>query len=197
MEYLDKHIPGAVFFDIDALSDTENPLPHMLPSPEKFSSRMRKMGIGDGHRVVVYDQQGIYSAARVWWMFRLFGHDDVAVLDGGLPKWMAEGRPTNDEEVDPKERHFTVLLSTPWENTGPGEWGGASGASAMGNGLTDPTRAAMLPPMLYPLTPRRALLLRRRELSTETPSSVAALPMTSKSSTVRVACLWTLVRRFP
>ena len=105
--YDQAHIPGARFFDIDDIADEHSPLPHMLPPIEKFVSRVRKMGIGDGHRVVVYDQQGIYSAARVWWMFRSFGHEDVAVLDGGLPKWQAEGHPTDDEPVDPRERHFT------------------------------------------------------------------------------------------
>ena len=106
--YEQEHIPGARFFDIDDIADDHSPLPHMLPPVEKFVSRVRRMGIGDGHRVVVYDQQGIYSAARVWWMFRLFGHADVAVLDGGLPKWKAEGRPVTDEPVDPRERHFTA-----------------------------------------------------------------------------------------
>ena len=105
--YAQAHIPGARFFDIDDVSDDHSPLPHMLPPVEKFVSRVRKMGIGDGHRIVVYDQQGIYSAARVWWMFRLFGHEDVAVLDGGLPKWQAEGRPVDDIDPDPRERHFT------------------------------------------------------------------------------------------
>lgn len=105
--YDESHIPGARFFDINDIADDHSPLPHMLPPVEKFVSRIRKMGIGDGHRVVVYDQKGVYSAARVWWMFRVFGHTDVAVLDGGLPKWVAEGRPVDDEEVDPRERHFT------------------------------------------------------------------------------------------
>ena len=105
--YDQAHIPGARFFDIDDIADEHSPLPHMLPPIEKFVSRVRKMGIGDGHRVVVYDQQGIYSAARVWWMFRSFGHEDVAVLDGGLPKWQTEGHPVDDQPVEPKERHFT------------------------------------------------------------------------------------------
>lgn len=105
--YDQSHLPNARFFDIDDIADDQSELPHMLPPMEKFVSRIRKMGIGDGHRVVVYDQQGIYSAARVWWMFRVFGHDDVAVLDGGLPKWIAEGRAVDDEPVEPKERHFT------------------------------------------------------------------------------------------
>lgn len=106
-EYEAAHIPGARFFDIDGISDRGSALPHMLPPVEQFVSAVRRMGIGDGHRVVVYDQAGLFSAARVWWMFRVFGHDDVAVLDGGLPKWLAEGRPTEDLEPDPRERHYT------------------------------------------------------------------------------------------
>ena len=86
-EFAAAHIPGAQFFDIDELSDTASSLPHMLPSPERFSSRMRRMGIGDGKRIVAYDSVGLFSAARAWWMFKVFGHDDVAVLDGGLKKW--------------------------------------------------------------------------------------------------------------
>jgi thiosulfate/3-mercaptopyruvate sulfurtransferase len=111
-EYEECHIPGAVFFDIDEISDTDSPLPHMAPSPEKFSSRMRKMGIGDGYRVVVYDSQGVFSAPRVWWTLRLMGHEDVVVLDGGLPKWLAEGRPTQDMPPPPRDRHFTARLNS-------------------------------------------------------------------------------------
>ncbi len=111
-EYELHHIPGAVFFDIDEIADTANPLPHMLPPPEKFSSRVRKLGLGDGVRIVVYDQRGIFSAARVWWTFRFFGHDDVAVLDGGLPKWLAEGRPVEDGKAEPAERHFTARMNS-------------------------------------------------------------------------------------
>lgn len=108
-EFAEAHIPGAQFFDIDELSDTASSLPHMLPSPEKFSSRMRKMGIGDGKRVIAYDSVGLFSAARAWWMFKVFGHDDVAVLDGGLKKWLAEGRATEDGSALPRqERHFTA-----------------------------------------------------------------------------------------
>ncbi|MEM7498176.1 MAG: 3-mercaptopyruvate sulfurtransferase [Pseudomonadota bacterium] len=106
--YGDAHIPGARFFDIDEIADPKSELPHMAPPVEKFVSRIRAMGIGDGHRVVVYDQKGLFSAARVWWMFRLFGHEDVAVLDGGLPKWLAEGRPVEDMVPDPRDRHFTA-----------------------------------------------------------------------------------------
>jgi len=107
-EYETQHIPGAVFFDIDEIADTENPLPHMLPSPEKFASRMRKLGIGDGNRVVVYDAHGLMSATRAWWMLSVYGHKDVALLDGGLPKWLAEGRPVEDGPPRPRERHFTA-----------------------------------------------------------------------------------------
>jgi thiosulfate/3-mercaptopyruvate sulfurtransferase len=108
-EYRAAHIPGAVFFDIDEIADTANPLPHMLPSPEKFTSRMRKLGLGDGSRIVVYDGSGVNSSApRAWWMFRVFGHRDVAVLDGGFRKWQAEGRPIEDLPPVPRERHFTA-----------------------------------------------------------------------------------------
>ena len=107
-EYLEAHIPGALFFDIDEISDAASSLPHMLPPTEKFASRMKKMGIGDGMKVVVYDSEGLYSAARVWWMFRVMGHDDVAVLNGGLKKWKAEGRALEDGPPARRgERHFT------------------------------------------------------------------------------------------
>ncbi len=108
-EFTEGHIPGAQFFDIDEIADTASPLPHMLPAPEKFSSRMRKLGVGDGKRVIVYDAAGLFSAARVWWMFKVFGHDDVAVLDGGLPKWKAENHAlVEGPAVVPQERHFTA-----------------------------------------------------------------------------------------
>ncbi|MBL8557554.1 MAG: 3-mercaptopyruvate sulfurtransferase [Hyphomonadaceae bacterium] len=106
-----ERIPGAVFFDLDDISDTASPLPHMLPSPEKFASRMRKLGIGDGARIVVYDAVGIFSAARVWWMFRVMGAQDVVVLDGGLPAWRAAGGEIEDgPPPKPSERHFTARL---------------------------------------------------------------------------------------
>ena len=111
-EYTAAHIPGAVFFDINEIADTDNPLPHMMPSQEKFASRARKLGLGDGNRIVVYDGLGLFSAARVWWMFRAFGHTDIAVLDGGLPNWLAEGRPVTDDETMPRERHFTSRLNS-------------------------------------------------------------------------------------
>jgi thiosulfate/3-mercaptopyruvate sulfurtransferase len=107
-EFEQRHIPGAQFFDIDEISDAQSALPHMLPPVEKFVSRVRRMGIGDGHRVVVYDSLGMFSAARVWWMFRVFGHADAAVLDGGLPKWLDEGRPVEDGAPIARDRHFTA-----------------------------------------------------------------------------------------
>lgn len=111
-EYLAEHIPGALFFDIDDLVDEKSSLPHMLPPTPKFASRMKKMGVGDGMRIVVYDSYGLFSAARVWWTFRAMGHQDVAVLNGGLKKWKAEGRPLEDGPPVPRTaRHFTPLLN--------------------------------------------------------------------------------------
>ncbi len=107
-EYTAQHIPGARFFDIDAISDHRSDMPHMAPPVEKFMSRMRAMGVGDGHQVVVYDSTGLFSAARVWWLFRLMGKTDVAVLDGGLPKWLAEDRPVEDMPPVIRDRHMTV-----------------------------------------------------------------------------------------
>ncbi len=107
-EYEGAHIPGARFFDIDDISDGRSELPHMVPPVEKFMSRLRAMGVGDGHQVVVYDTHGLFSAARVWWLFRLMGHDDVAVLDGGFPKWQAEGREIEDLPPVIRDRHMTV-----------------------------------------------------------------------------------------
>lgn len=107
-EYHACHIPGAVFFDINEIADLESGLPHMLPPVEKFVSRVRNLGLGDGNRIVVYDAAGIFSAARVWWMFRFFGHEDVAVLDGGLPKWLAEERPVEDLPPAETARHYTA-----------------------------------------------------------------------------------------
>ncbi|WP_151720614.1 3-mercaptopyruvate sulfurtransferase [Gemmobacter serpentinus] len=107
-EYQAGHIPGARFFDIDDISDQRSELPHMAPPVEKFISRMRAMGVGDGHQVVVYDASGLFSAARVWWTFRLMGKTDIAVLDGGLPKWRAEGREIEDMAPTLRDRHITV-----------------------------------------------------------------------------------------
>ncbi len=107
-EYEEAHIPGAVFFDIDDVADEASDLPHMVPDAAKFSSRVRKLGLGDGVRIVVYDSNRFSASARVWWMFRMFGHDDVVVLDGGLGKWRSEGHPVDDHPVRPTERHFTA-----------------------------------------------------------------------------------------
>ncbi len=107
-EYDAAHIPGARFFDIDEISDHRSALPHMAPPVEKFMSRMRAMGVGDGHQVVVYDGMGLFSAARVWWLFRLMGKTEIAVLDGGFPKWQAEGREVEDLPPMMRDRHMTV-----------------------------------------------------------------------------------------
>jgi len=104
-----QHIPGARHFDIDDVADTTINLPHMLPPPEKFSSRVRRLGLGDGHRVICYDQNGFLASARVWWMFRVMGHGDVAVLDGGFNAWRNAGGAV--EDLPPHflaDRHFTV-----------------------------------------------------------------------------------------
>ena len=105
-DFAANHIPGARFFDIDEIADLRSDLPHMLPPVEKFLSRVRALGVGDGHQIVVYDSKGLFSAARVWWMFKVFGHDQIAVLDGGLPKWTAEGRPTTDADPVIRDRHM-------------------------------------------------------------------------------------------
>ncbi|KPQ12913.1 MAG: thiosulfate/3-mercaptopyruvate sulfurtransferase [Rhodobacteraceae bacterium HLUCCA09] len=107
-EYEEAHIPGARFFDIDKVSDSRSELPHMAPPTEKFMSRCRAMGVGDGHQVVVYDGAGLFSAARVWWLFRLMGKPDIAVLDGGFPRWQAEGRPVEDLPPLARDRHMTA-----------------------------------------------------------------------------------------
>ncbi|MBV1926635.1 MAG: 3-mercaptopyruvate sulfurtransferase [Rhodobacteraceae bacterium] len=109
-EYDAAHIPGARFFDIDDISDQRSELPHMVPPVEKFMSRMRAMGVGDGHQIVVYDGAGLMSAARVWWHFKLMGQANIAVLDGGLPKWQAEGREIEDMPPMVRDRHMTVRV---------------------------------------------------------------------------------------
>jgi len=106
--FAERRIPGASHFDLDEIADTASDLPHMLPSPEKFASRMKKRGVGDGTRVVVYDNQGLFSAARVWWTFRVMGHEDVVVLDGGFPAWERAGYPIETGPPQHRmERHFT------------------------------------------------------------------------------------------
>ena len=107
-EYQRAHIPGARFFDLDDVSDHRSDLPHMVPSVEKFMSRMRAIGVGDGHQIVVYDGSGLFSAPRVWWLFKLMGQMDIAVLDGGFPKWQAEGHPVEDLPPILRDRHMMV-----------------------------------------------------------------------------------------
>lgn len=109
-EYEAAHIPGAARFDIDAISDPESPLPHMLPSEHLFASRVRALGIGDASRIVVYDNSPLHSAFRAWWMLKTFGARHVAVLDGGLQKWTAEGRPVESGVPEPARGHFTPVL---------------------------------------------------------------------------------------
>ena len=106
-DYDRGHIPGAVFFDIDDIAQPDTSLPHMIPSPDLFARKMEGLGIGDDDRVVVYDSIGLSSAGRAWWMLRLFGHHDVALLDGGLPKWKAEGRLLDSVVPAPPQRRFT------------------------------------------------------------------------------------------
>jgi thiosulfate/3-mercaptopyruvate sulfurtransferase len=111
-EFLSSHILGAQRFDIDAISDHSNPLPHMLPSAEQFAQQVGALGVGDGMTVVLYDGIGLYGAARVWWTFRTFGSETVRVLDGGMPKWKAENRPL---ETGPAKKRapktFTATLN--------------------------------------------------------------------------------------
>ncbi|HZP21216.1 MAG TPA: 3-mercaptopyruvate sulfurtransferase [Bauldia sp.] len=109
-EYAAAHIPGAIFFDIDTIADTSNPLPHMLPDAETFARMVGALGIGNDDRVVVYDTSGLGSAARVWWTFRVMGCGDIRILDGGLPKWRAEGRPVDDRPVRLPAKRFTANL---------------------------------------------------------------------------------------
>ena len=107
-EYQAAHIPGARFFDLDDVSDHRSDLPHMVPPVGKFMSRMRAIGVGDGHQIVVYDGSGLFSAPRVWWLFKLMGQMDIAVLDGGFPKWQAEGHPVEDLPPILRDRHMMV-----------------------------------------------------------------------------------------
>src|SRR5579862_8818509 len=108
--YAKQHIPSAVFFDIEAISDHANPLPHMLPSDQDFAAAVGRLGLGDQHRIVVYDLAGFNSAPRVWFMLRAYGHRKVALLNGGLPKWLAEGRPVTAFVTHPKPATFTAKL---------------------------------------------------------------------------------------
>jgi thiosulfate/3-mercaptopyruvate sulfurtransferase len=109
-EYEAEHIPGAVFMDIDDIADTSNPAPHMFPPEHKFASRMQSLGLGDGNRFVVYDNSPLHSAARAWLMLKSFGAHYVAILDGGMPKWKAEGRPVESGKPQIRHGHFTASL---------------------------------------------------------------------------------------
>ncbi len=111
-EFETGHIPGAVFVDLDELADTATALPYMVPSPEKFASRMQALGLGDGSRIVVYDNSPLHSAARAWWLLTLFGAHEVSILDGGFAKWQAEGRATESGKPVVRHRHFTVWADT-------------------------------------------------------------------------------------
>jgi thiosulfate/3-mercaptopyruvate sulfurtransferase len=109
-EFEKEHIPGAVLFDIEEISDHENPLPHMLAPARAFAQAVGRLGISDGDRIVVYDHVGLLSAARVWWNFRAMGHDEVYVLDGGLPRWIAEGRTLSSGPVTSVTQAFTPVF---------------------------------------------------------------------------------------
>src|SRR5712692_9836517 len=110
-EYLAAHIPGAARFDIDAIADHSSPLPHMLPAPDAFAAAVGALGIGDDDTIVVYDGLGLYGAARVWWMLRVFGAEKVYVLDGGFPKWKAEGRPVESGAAARPPRSFRARMN--------------------------------------------------------------------------------------
>jgi thiosulfate/3-mercaptopyruvate sulfurtransferase len=109
-DYLRAHIPGAVFFDVDAVSDHENPLPHMFPGAAQFGRDVGALGIGNDDTVVVYDAGGWVAGPRAWWMFLAYGHDKVRVLDGGLKKWIAEGRPTGSGAVSARPATFKATF---------------------------------------------------------------------------------------
>jgi len=106
--YTGAHIAGAQFFDVDKIADASSGLPHMLPSPAQFADAVATLGVSNASRIVVYDQRGIFSSARAWWMFRVFGHDDVLVLDGGLPKWQAEGFAVTGQTAVPTGGDFAA-----------------------------------------------------------------------------------------
>lgn len=107
-EYEAQHIPGAVFLNLGELVDTASPLPNTVPPPEKFASRMQALGLGDGSRIVIYDNSPHRTSARAWWLFEIFGSPNVAILDGGIGKWIAEGRATESGKEQLRHRHFTV-----------------------------------------------------------------------------------------
>jgi len=108
----DEHIQGAQFFDITRIADTDSPLPNTVPSVLTFEESVRALGVNSDHTIVAYDRFGLVSAARVWWLFRYFGHNNVAVLDGGFPKWLAEGRPVNADSVQYPQGNFTATVQS-------------------------------------------------------------------------------------
>ena len=109
--YVEQHLPGAVFFDIEKLSDHSTPLPHMLPLPEEFSRSMAELGVGDQMDIVVYEQEGVFSAPRAWWMLRTFGASNVFLLDGGRRAWIVAGLPTESGEVHPAPARFDARFN--------------------------------------------------------------------------------------
>jgi thiosulfate/3-mercaptopyruvate sulfurtransferase len=111
-EYVTAHIPGAVFFDINAVADHSTELPHMLPGPDQFGAAAGDLGISEKDTIVVYDGSGLYSAPRVWWTFRIFGARNVYILDGGLPAWKADNRPTEAGTVKRPKKAFNAEMDT-------------------------------------------------------------------------------------
>lgn len=137
-EFLEAHIPGAVFFDIDEIADRGTGLPHMLPAPEEFASAMEKLGFGDGMRFVIYDRTDLMGGARVWWTLRVFGAQDVKILAGGLQRWQAEGRPIERGAVHRAPRRFTVKFNA----AAVADWAAVKEASEMGSAQIADARAA-------------------------------------------------------
>ena len=115
-EFFAARIPGARFFDIEAIADLDHACPHMLPSEQLFADCVQALGIGGNTRVVVYDSKGLFSAARAWWMFRVFGHDRVQILEGGLPAWVAAGYGTEQGAPDLATRSsgFVAVRQPAW-----------------------------------------------------------------------------------
>lgn len=111
-EYLAVHIPGAVFFDINAVADHSTDLPHMLPGPDQFGEAAGALGIAESDTIIIYDSSGFFSAPRVWWTFHIFGARNVFILDGGLPAWQQEGRPTEAGDVKRPTRKFNASMDT-------------------------------------------------------------------------------------
>jgi thiosulfate/3-mercaptopyruvate sulfurtransferase len=110
-EFQDAHIPSAQFFDIDLIADNRSDLPHMVPTPDMFANHVQRMGISNDDTIVVYDTHGIFSAPRVWWLFRAMGHEKVFVLDGGFPKWRAEDRAVSGQPIIPKQGRFKAIFN--------------------------------------------------------------------------------------